>query len=187
MAALESIPKTKDSVKDKVVPWWDDKEAIRNRKKAFKRLKRTHHFQHLIPYKQAQAVVRRTIRQTKRAYWRKYCDSIGTTVQDEEMSGMIKKMRGDRREWSYPVLTDGNKTAVTNKEKAEMLANSFVMVHSSKTLSEEERRGRERTKSENIDALGRSGNIGGWKSTHFNVGELKKAQNKTGKTVPGKD
>lgn len=69
-AALVSIPKSKGRSKRKAVPWWDNKckEAVVNRNRAFRLLKRTHNYQHMINYKQAQAIVRRTIRQTKRAY-----------------------------------------------------------------------------------------------------------------------
>lgn len=96
LAAIESIPKSKGRTGQKVVPWWDDecKEAVKNRNKAFKLVKRTHNFQHLIQYKQAQAVVRRTIRQAKRLKWREYCDTIGDTTQVGEVWGMIKKMGG---------------------------------------------------------------------------------------------
>lgn len=58
-------------------------------------------------------------------------------------------MGGDRREWSYPVLVEGNETAVTNREKAELMAKTFVTVHISNNMQEEGRRGREKTKSEN--------------------------------------
>jgi len=43
LAAIESIPKSKGRTRQKVVPWWDDecKEAVKNRNKAFKIVKRT--------------------------------------------------------------------------------------------------------------------------------------------------
>ncbi len=49
-AAVEHIPKSKGRVKRKSVPWWDDKckIAVRQRKKAFKLLKKTHNFQHTV-------------------------------------------------------------------------------------------------------------------------------------------
>ena len=116
-------------------------------------MKRTHSFQAMLLYKQNQAVVRRTIRQAKRSYWRKYCDSIGSTTQVGEIWGMIRKMGGDRREWSYPVLSDGEGVAVTNKEKAELMVKTLVTVHSSNHLSEEGISGREKTEVENQSFL----------------------------------
>lgn len=64
-------------------------------------------------------------------------------------------MSGDIREWNYPILSNGIKKAVTNKEKAELMVNAFVSIHSSKNLSEEGRKGRESTKSKNLEALRR--------------------------------
>lgn len=66
---------------------------------------------------------------------------------------MIKRMSGDRREWNYPILYNGIDSAVTNKEKAELMMKMFVKVHSSNNLSEEARRSREKTKSENMAIL----------------------------------
>lgn len=56
---------------------------------------------------------------------------------------MIKKMAGDRRGWSYPDLVEGGITAVTDKEKAEFMANTLVKVHRSDNLSEEGKRCRD--------------------------------------------
>lgn len=68
------------------------------------------------------------------------------TTQIEEIWGMIKNGEGgggDRREWSYPDMIDENETAVTNKEKAEIMAKAFVKINSilsTNNLSEEVRR-----------------------------------------------
>ena len=72
---------------------------------------------------------------------------------------MIRKMGGDRREWSYPVLSDGEGVAVTNKEKAELMVKTLVTVHSSNNLSEEGISGREKTKAENLEALQRKESV----------------------------
>lgn len=72
-AAIEAIPESKGKIKRKAVLWWNKcKTAVRNRNKAFKLMKRTHNCQHMIQYKQAQSVVRRTIRQAKQTYWREF-------------------------------------------------------------------------------------------------------------------
>ncbi len=114
-AALESVPKSQGKIKRKEVPWWNDecKKEVRNHHKAFKVMKRTHNFMHMIQYKYAQPIVRKTIRQAKRMYWRNYCSSIGNTTPIGEVWTMIKKMEGERRDWSYPVLCNGNESAVT--------------------------------------------------------------------------
>lgn len=89
LAAMATIPKSTGKGMRKAVPWWDEacSKAIKVRNQAFKMLKRTHTFQRLIEYKRAQAVVRRTIRQTKRTYWREYCSFIGNMVSVDQVLG----------------------------------------------------------------------------------------------------
>lgn len=110
--------------------------------------------QNLIEYKKAQAVVRRTVRQAKRASWRNFCDKIGRTTPIGEVWGMIKRMGGDGREWDYPVITLEKETAISNREKAEIMVKTFVNIHSSGNLSEEGRKRRERIMNQYPGVLG---------------------------------
>lgn len=48
-----------------------------------------------------------------------------------EIWGMIKRMGGERKEWGYPALVDGNNMVVENSEKPEVMGKKFVRVHSS--------------------------------------------------------
>ena len=84
----------------KLVPWWDEKckQAVKSRNKAFELVKRYDNFQHLIQYKQVQAMVRKTITQAQRSYWRKLCGSTGSTTKIGEVWGMLKKIGGVRRD-----------------------------------------------------------------------------------------
>lgn len=61
MAAEIAFLKIAGSLKRKAVPCWDDKcgDAVKNRNRAFRVLKWTHNYQHLIEYKRLQAVVQR--------------------------------------------------------------------------------------------------------------------------------
>ena len=140
-AADAAIPKSKPKCLNRIVPWWsrECKEAIKVRNKAFRSLKRTHNFQHLIEYKRAQAMVRKSIRKAKREYWRKFCDSLGRTTPIEKVWGMIRKMKGNGREYGYPVLTNGGDSITSSKEKAEIIGKTLAKVHSSENLSYEEK------------------------------------------------
>lgn len=77
------------------------------------------------------------------------------TWPHQEFMSMIKMMGGDTGEWSYPVLTSGNKAAA----KAEVMVDTFVTVHSSSNLSEDGRSGRGKTKVDNVEALRRKERI----------------------------
>ncbi|CAL9696494.1 unnamed protein product [Knipowitschia caucasica] len=48
---------------------------------------------------------------------------------------MVKRMGGNRPDWDYPVLISEQGTAVSDTDKAEVLAQNFAMVHSVGNLS----------------------------------------------------
>lgn len=73
---------------------------------------------------------------------------------------MIRKMSGNRRDWSHPVLVEDGVTTVMDSEKAEMMANTFIRVHSSNNLSEEGKTGRDVTKAEYRGVLTREVSLG---------------------------
>jgi hypothetical protein len=84
-----------------------------------------------------QAIVKRVIRNTKREYWRNYCNSLGRETDIGKVWKMIKRMNGIKRDYSYPVLVSDRTTAGINEEKATMLSQTFVQIHSSNNISEE--------------------------------------------------
>ena len=97
---------------------------------------------------------------------------------------MIKGMRGIRREWQYPVLKMGVETAVSDEEKAEMLAKAFTKIHSSDTLSEEGKRGREITRSAYPGVPGRREDTHSAMDATFTLEEMKRSIAKSGLTSP---
>ena len=188
-AAEKAISRSKGGRKGKVVPWWDEKcrEAVRSRNRAFRKLRREHSQEAVIEYKQAQAVVRRTIRGAKRGHWREFCGTIGRETKVGEVWGMIRKMGGIRRDWGYPVLRQGDEVAVTDKEKARLMVRAFAGVHSSDSLSEEGKRGREETRVANLEALRKKSGFGGELDREFSMGELRRALSRTRMSAPGRD
>ena len=55
---------------------------------------------------------------------------------------MIRRMGGIRQYYELPVMSSGDKLAISNFEKAELLAETFKKIHSSDNLTEEVRQGR---------------------------------------------
>lgn len=188
-SAEETIPKSNGTKRTKSVPWWNDNcsKAIKARNKAFRELKKLHSQDALIQYKRAQALVRRTIRIQKRTFWRKYCNTIGREVQLSDVWGMIKRMGGIRRNYEIPVLDTGNKLAVNNLEKAELLAQTFERVHSSCNLTDEARQCRERIIMENPNITEKREMTGEPLDLPFNMFELRRAIMGARQTTPGKD
>lgn len=53
---------------------------------------------------------------------------------------MIRRMGGMKTEYGYPILGDGEVTAVKDEEKADVTAKTFVKRHSSDNISVEGKR-----------------------------------------------
>lgn len=129
------------------VPWWADecRKIVKERNRALRLLRQTHNVQNLIRYKQAQARVRKIIHKAKRQSWQTLCKKIGRSTPVGEVWGMIRIMRGTRKERQYPVLKMGEEAAVSDEEKTEMLTKALTQMHSSDNLTEEvERKGNDK-------------------------------------------
>lgn len=53
---------------------------------------------------------------------------MGRETEIGQVWGMIKRRNGIKREFGYPILRDGDTTAVKDEEKAEMLAKFLVKI-----------------------------------------------------------
>lgn len=111
-------------MKKRAIPWWIDAcgEAVRERNIMFKQLRKTHTIPNLMKYKKAQAIVKKTIKEAKKQSWREYCSKIGRATPVGEVWGIIKSMRGIKKECQYPVLKVGEELAITEEGKTEMIA-----------------------------------------------------------------
>ena len=116
--------------------------------------------------------------------WRQFT-SIGRRTPVGEVWGVIRKMGGERREWDYPVMWAGGETAVTDREKVEVMAGAFARVHSEGHLTEEERRGRGATLSKYPGVLDRREDTGGVMDDRFTMAELVRAIDRAKHTAPG--
>ncbi|XP_050975638.1 uridine 5'-monophosphate synthase isoform X1 [Labeo rohita] len=141
----------------------------------------------LILYKRAQAKVRKTIKIQKRTFWRQYCCSIGREVQLSDVWGMIRAMGGIRKNYELPVMSNRDKTAVSNQEKAELLVQTFLRVHSSDNLAVEARQSRNRTLMEFPNILQKDEVSENPLDLPLNMFELKRAIISARQTTPGKD
>uniref|UniRef100_A0A3B3BBF5 Reverse transcriptase domain-containing protein n=1 Tax=Oryzias melastigma TaxID=30732 RepID=A0A3B3BBF5_ORYME len=189
MAALSTIPVSKGRKCRLLVPWWTEEcqQAIKDRNKALKLLKNTLNLTNLVRYRRAQAKVRKTVKQAKKVSWRIFCSKIGRSTPVGDVWGMVKRMGGDRREWDYPVLMSGQETAISDQEKAEILAKHFSEVHSSGNLSERARLRTEQTKEKHLDALVKQTNTDHDLDAVFTKGEMLRALKAAKPTAPGKD
>lgn len=188
-AAQETIPKSTGKNRKKSVPWWDKncEMAIKGKNRAFKQLKKQHNLETLVQYRKAQAIVRKTVKTAKRMFWWKYCSSIGRETALARVWGMIRKMNGNKSKYEIPVLYSNNSKAISNMEKAELFANTFLKVHASDNLSAEARQSRNDTLMQHPGVTKRQASTGRDLDLPFTVLELKRAIANARQTSPGKD
>lgn len=151
-AAEESIPKSKRTRKDKVVPWWNSEcsNAIKSRNKAFRKLKRTLIPEAIQEYQKERAKARRIIKQAKKRYWQGYCSSIGKETELGEVWGRLKKMIGIYKTRN---ITGEGRTAITEKDKAEILVKTLQKADSKENLDGNYRRKRKEILMQNLYIL----------------------------------
>uniref|UniRef100_A0A3B5QKI5 Reverse transcriptase domain-containing protein n=1 Tax=Xiphophorus maculatus TaxID=8083 RepID=A0A3B5QKI5_XIPMA len=187
--AKEAIPKGKGIKKKRIVPWWNIEctMAIKARNKAFKTLKKDVSFQNLISYKRKQAEVRRKIRNAKKFYWSKYCESLGKTTALDRVWNTIKKMSGKSKEYKFSILKNNGNMIIEDKDKVELLVKVLAKVHSNENLSKEEKEGREFTMRKYNERINEEMVDNDTINMKFSMTELKKALKNTKNSTPGED
>ena len=163
------------------------RKAIKERNKSFRILKKTLNFETLIKYKQCQAVVRCTVKKAKREYWKAFCETLDRTTPIGNVWGMIKRMRGIRKELEYPIMMVEDRVIIGSKDKAEAIAKTLVKVHSSGNLTPIEARGREITIDRYRHVLEEEMGNEDAINTPFDLSELNSALKKVGRSTPGRD
>lgn len=136
--------------------------------------------------KRKQAVEINIINRAKTEYWNKYFDSLGRNTQLEQVWGTIKRMSGNRKEYGYPIMKDDGNVIIDNKNKAELLAQTFINVNSTENLSNKDKRGKEGARASNKEALQREKEYGNTINMMFSVTEPNNALWKSDKITPGK-
>lgn len=187
--AEEVIGKTKTISRRKAVPWWNEKcsKAVRERNKAMKKARKSVLFTDYIIFKRAQAMVRREIRIAKRMFWREYCNRIGEDIEINDVWNMIRKMGGIQRNINIPVLVGHGKIAIKDSDKAEMLVEAFVKVHSNDNITDNMKKYREQKVKENEHIYEKKIPSGSRLDSTFTLYELKRALVGVKHTSPGKD
>lgn len=96
-------------------------------------------------------------------------------------------MSGVKGNWSYPVLTHEGALAISDEEKADMMVNVLAKVHSNENLTEEDKKERNKTCTQNQSSSESNIEQEGSINATFSLNELKRAINKAKITTRGKD
>ena len=127
-AATSSIPvKQINYQQPKSVPYWDDvcTTRIKDRNVAQNKMNNTRDLNDIINYKRLKALAQRDLKSKAKEYWQQYCSSLNNNTKLGSVWNMARKMNGVQSNRSMPSLQLGQRTADTNIEKADMLANVF--------------------------------------------------------------
>lgn len=130
-AAEKSIPKTRYSLNNNV-PWWNEEiaNAIRNRKKASRKMKRSKSKQDHITFKRYRAIARKTLIRVRKESLRNFISSINCNTPISKIWKKIKKFHGKYRRSNPPIIKNNNRDASSPKESAEWIAQSFAEISS---------------------------------------------------------
>ena len=188
-AASQSIPKNMSQRGKTAVPWWNNKctEVVKERNRAFKMLRKTLNMDTLMEYQRKKAMARKVIKEAKKESWRQFCSTIGRETTLNKMWMMVKKMIGKYKPPYIPVLIDGQNTAISDMDKANLLGGKFAEIHRGNHLDECVKKRKEDIMNANTDILNtREGNMSVL-DVEFSLSELKMALGNTGYSSPGCD
>ena len=101
-----SIPRTSGQPRRPPVPWWTKEcgDAIRARKRAFRKFDRSSTTENLIAFRKARAFARRTIKEAKAVSWRTYISSLNRFTPTTQVWTRMKRIAGQCNSVPLPVL-----------------------------------------------------------------------------------
>jgi len=131
-AALEAIPQSKRSIKI-AIPWWNKQSdiAVKDKKHAFNRMKRTWLLRDVIIFKRCRAKARRVILEAKSSSWRQFCTSLTSITIICQIWKVMKSFSGNRPPCFIPTLLAQGISAKNKQHKSNVLANQFALSSSS--------------------------------------------------------
>jgi len=136
--AEDSIPKSSTNCKRILKPWVtkECKDAIRLRRKALKKFNNHPTPENLNIYRIVRAKARRTIKESKRASWKKYVSSLNSRSSVKKVWDTIRKINGKSKQNPLRHLTLNNNNFNSKRDIANILADSFSKNSSSSNYSE---------------------------------------------------
>ena len=167
-------------------PWWNSacKQATKNKKKAYRKFKRTPNTENHIAYKKANAIAVRTIRQSKRESWETFLASINSYTSAKDLWGKINAMKGKNKNKSVSSIKTTDSKIVDQKgEIATELAKHFQNISNGQNSSEAFKNFREN----NQNYLDFNTNTTKVYNLGIKITELKNILKKSKDTSPGMD
>ncbi|WP_419619004.1 hypothetical protein, partial [Thiolapillus sp.] len=126
--ANQTIPKSHISQnKLPKVPWFNDvcKQAIKERKKAQRKLFRNPTAENVLAFKQLKAKARHIIKTQKKTSWQSFCSSLTSKTKPKTVWKAIRKIKGKKSTSSLGHLKVNGKLITDKKQIANLLASTI--------------------------------------------------------------
>ena len=91
----------------------------------------------MIAYKRAHAIARKTIKTAKKKDWEKFCNEINYHTPSKVIWNQIKRINKIQSNRSIPILKNNDTDIITDKQKANYLADSFANISSDTNYNSE--------------------------------------------------
>lgn len=136
--AEKTIPMNSMKQHRKVVPWWNAEidAAVRDRRRAFRRLKRNFNLKNVLNLNQVTARAKRLIKVAKRESTNNFCSSITPNTPIKSVYSNIKKIQGISSSSSVRALKVNNQLITDPRDIAEAMAEHFSAESSNNGYSE---------------------------------------------------
>lgn len=137
-AAENSIPKTGNNQRARNTPYWNKKcaDAVHNRKRAERRMRKTKELHDCINYRQQKAQAQKTIREEQKNSWNEYCSNLTTDTKLASVWKMAKNMAGTNDNSNIPTLTVNGRIYETPQQKAKLLAETIAAASADSNYSD---------------------------------------------------
>ena len=118
-------------------PWWNEKcsSARALKRRAKRRLQRHNSVENLCAYKKATTFFKRTVRRTKREYWRDFCSKLNAQTPLDRVWKIFNSIKGRTPPCNFP-LSDNN--IFTLQEKTQLMKNFFHSIVGNKIILQNE-------------------------------------------------
>ncbi|CAG2219008.1 unnamed protein product [Mytilus edulis] len=149
--ADETIPKTSGTIHTrKNCPWWNDdctnaKKNKRHKHRVYDKSKSEENHE---LYKTAVKEFKRVTDKAKTDYWQNFCDKLNYKTNVKTVWNTVKGLKGAKSS-TLPTLINDTKQAVSNVDKANMLAGTFAEASSDNNLDPKFRTHKLKTEIEN--------------------------------------
>lgn len=132
-AAQQAIPQTSGHLPKRPKPWWTE-DCMKTRKeqnRAWGIFRRYPTSQNLLAFKKARAKARWTRRQAKRSSWCSFVSSLTRNTSSKVVWDRVRKIRGEYRSFSVPLLEVNGVPCQNLDEQADLLGQHFCSISSS--------------------------------------------------------